>query len=118
MISETKLRRAIRAALIREMKADHSSSQYSVGGAYGEKQRAPVGEPLVSNPILAIEKVFTNLSLFPTFSTAINAASPAELLLLIKIMFGYSPDAANAFDEEAKVTIAELQRQSKEPYRK
>ena len=48
MISETKHRRAIRAALIREMKTGHSSSPYSVGGAYGEKQRIPVDEPLVS----------------------------------------------------------------------
>jgi len=118
MVSETKLRRAIRAALLREMKAGHSGSPYSAGGAYGEVQRFSAADPLVANPIVAIEKLFSNLGLFPALETTIKTAPAAELLLLIKLVLGYSPSAPNAFDEAAKNMIAEKQTSLKASYRK
>jgi hypothetical protein len=118
MISETKLRRAIRAALLREATHDYDVSQHSVGGRFGEIPRPSKREPLVANPIAAIEKLFSNLDLFPAFSTTIKTASTNELLLLIKLVLGYSPSETSAFDEEAKNMIAERQTSLKASNRK
>jgi len=118
MISETKLRRAIRAALLREATHDFDVSQHSVGARYGEIQRPTERDPLVANPIAAIEKLFSNLALFPALSTTIKTASANELLLLIKLVLGYSPGEPNAFDEEAKNMIAERQTSLKASNRK
>jgi len=117
MISETKLRRAIRAALLREATLDYGVSRHA-GGPHGEIPRPTKGEPLVANPIAAIEKLFSNLALFPAFSTTIKTASTNELLLLIKLVLGYSPSEPNAFDEAAKNMIAERQTSLKASNRK
>ena len=118
MISETKLRLAIRAALLREMKTGHSSAQYSAGGPYGEVPRFSASEPLVANPIAAIEKLFSNLSYFPTLRDSLSKAPDSELLLLIKLILGYSPNTPNVFDETAKSMIADMKNSLKASNRK